>query len=71
MYAFTREKNGDKVLVIINLSAEQQTVKLAGTSFVGDYTNVFSMGAMGLAEGQEMELAPWEYIVLSLSLIHI
>ncbi|MGB0930196.1 MAG: alpha-glucosidase C-terminal domain-containing protein, partial [Chitinophagales bacterium] len=65
VYAFTREKDGDKVVVIINLSSAKQKAKLEGADYVGDYMNVFSKGAMGLTEGMEMELAPWEYIVLS------
>ncbi len=65
VYAFIREKDGDKVVVIINLSAEKQKIQLEGADYVGDYMNVFSKGAMGLTEGMEMELAAWEYIVLS------
>ncbi|MEZ4883939.1 MAG: alpha-amylase family glycosyl hydrolase [Chitinophagales bacterium] len=65
VYAFTREKDGDKVVVIINLSAAKQKAKLEGTDYVGDYTNVFSKAAMGLTEGMEMELKPWDYVVLS------
>ncbi|MFK7905123.1 MAG: alpha-amylase family glycosyl hydrolase [Chitinophagales bacterium] len=65
VYAFIREKDGDKVVVIINLSAAKQSIKLEGTNYVGDYMNVFSKGAMGLTEGMAMDLASWEYIVLS------
>ena len=66
LYAFTREKNGDKVVVVINLSKNDHTVELSGDSFVGEYKNVFANNeAITLSEGQSMELPAWGYMVLS------
>ncbi|MBB4079421.1 glycosidase [Lewinella aquimaris] len=65
VYAFTREKNGDKVAVMINLSGEPQRVTLDGGDFAGTYTEVFSDQAMELTEGMAVELEPWGYRVLS------
>lgn len=65
VYAFTREKNGDKVAVIINLSGEPQTVTLNAGNFAGDYTNVFTDEGERLAMGQTVDLQPWDYRVLS------
>lgn len=65
IYAFTREKEGDRVAVIINLSAEPQVVTLDGGDFAGDYTEVFKEENMTLSAGQEISLGPWEYLVMS------
>lgn len=66
LYAFTREKNGDKVVVVINLSKNDHTIELSGDSFVGEYKNVFANNeAITLSEGQSMELPAWGYVVLS------
>ena len=65
VYAFTREMDGDKVAVIINLSAEPQNVMLEDGDFVGDYTEVFTGEEKGLSEEMSVELEPWGYRVYS------
>lgn len=65
VYAFTREKNGDKVVVIINLSNRKQAVALEGNQFVGTYKNVFTNTDMELSTDIKMDMKPWGYIVLS------
>jgi glycosidase len=65
IYAFIREKNGDKVVVIINLSATKQTANLQGNGFVGTYQDVFANAERTLKEGEELTLGAWEYLVLS------
>jgi glycosidase len=63
VYAFVREKNGDKVVVIINLSKEEQSFKLEDDQAVGEYTNLFTDEKVQLNSGDEISLAPWEYFV--------
>ncbi|MFT4758627.1 MAG: alpha-amylase [Paraglaciecola sp.] len=65
VYAFTREKDGDKVLVILNLSSDKQAIKLEGDSYVGDYSNVFANETKKLMEDMTMNLKPWDYLVFS------
>lgn len=65
VYAFMREKNGDQVVVIINLSAEAQSFSLQGADHTGNYTNVFSKAPMELTADMTMSLEPWDYVVLS------
>jgi len=65
IYAFSREKNGDKVVGILNLSTTMQNVTLQGDDFVGSYNNVFANGTMNLTANMMMELPAWDYIVLS------
>ncbi len=65
IYAFTREKDGDQVVVIINLSSTVQNGSLEGESFVGSFTNVFNGENAELSSGMNVEMKPWEYLVFS------
>ncbi|WP_367390639.1 alpha-amylase family glycosyl hydrolase [Lewinella sp. LCG006] len=64
IYAFTREKNGDKVVVIINLSAQEQALKLTGDNFEGTYADLFSGEETTLTQNWATKMAPWSYHVL-------
>jgi alpha-amylase len=63
IYAFTREKNRDQVVVVINLSSQKQTFELQGEGFAGDYLELFSEEDVTLQSPMAMELAPWAYRV--------
>jgi glycosidase len=63
VYAFSREKDGDKVIVILNLSAKPQKATITG--YAGTYVNAFGNGENKLSEGQVLDLKPWEYMVVS------
>jgi len=65
VYAFTREKNGDQVVVVINLSNAPQDIRLEGTDYVGTYTDIFTEEEVNLGEGASMQLSPWAYQVYS------
>ena len=65
VYAFTREKNGDKIVVIINLSDQIQEIKLASEDCAGIYTNIFANGTISIEKDTEMTLNGWDYLVLS------
>ena len=65
IYAFIREKDGDKAVVVINLSAKKQDFKLTGTSFAGTYTNVFTNEPKELTDGMSLSLNAWDYLVFS------
>ena len=62
MYAFIREKGGKRVLVILNLSAKPQTIKVTNAGFEGDRTNVF-MGTKEPLENKEWQMEPWGYAI--------
>jgi glycosidase len=64
VYAYTREKDGKKVLVVLNLSNKPQTAKLNG-AIAGEAQNVFANKKEHLTDGQEFALAPWGYLVYS------
>lgn len=65
IYAFIREKEGDKVIVIINLSSQKQKATLTSANLVGEYTDVFSKSPKTIKDGETMELMAWDYVVLS------
>lgn len=63
VYAFKREKDDHKVVVILNLSGEEQTTTLDEN--IERMRDIFGEGNKGFKAGAEISLAPWEYIVLS------
>ncbi len=65
VFAFLREKNGDRLVVVINLSPDTQTITLQGSAYTGEYTNVFARGTTTLLEDMMMTLDGWEYAVFS------
>ena len=62
LYAFTREKNGNKVLVILNLTATQQAVTVTDKKLWGKPYNVF-MGNTEILNGRQWMIEPWGYVV--------
>lgn len=63
LYAYTREKSGHKILVILNLSAKEQTIKISDASLAGDPLNVFMGVKEALSAGHSFNIEPWGYIV--------
>jgi hypothetical protein len=63
VYAFKREKDGSKVVVILNLTAQPQTTTL--NEATGEMKNVFTQKTMTITPENTLTLAPWEYLVLS------
>ncbi len=61
VFAFVREKDGNKVTVIINLSKQKQTI-VSDTDING--TDIFSGKKINLLKGVECSLTPWEYLVI-------
>jgi hypothetical protein len=63
VYAFKREKDGDVLIGVFNLSGKPQKTKL--TMPLEGMNLVFSDTKMDLQADQEMELQPWEYFIFS------
>jgi glycosidase len=61
--AFTREKDGSKVFVVLNLSPDDQTVQFAGSNYPGEYTDVFSNEKVTFIQNHQLQLKGWEYRV--------
>jgi len=62
VYAYTREAGGKKVLVILNLSAKEQTIKLTDPSLFGEPYNVFMFTKEPLND-KEWKMEPWGYAI--------
>lgn len=65
VYAFYRQRDSDRVVVILNLSGRPQRVQLIGDGFTGMYTEVFSHQPVELKSEMTATLRPWEYRVLT------
>lgn len=63
VYAFTREKGNDKVLVVLNLSDKNITASLTGNNLKGSYTELFTDGKKVFENKADFTLKPWDYKV--------
>jgi glycosidase len=63
VYAFVREKEEDKVLVIINLSDKSQDVTLSGEEMKGKYKDLFTKEKITVKSKHDFSLEPWDYMV--------
>ena len=63
VYAFSREKEGDKLIGVFNLSDKPQTTKLSVP--IEDMKIVFTDKTLNLMADQELKLAPWEFFIFS------
>ncbi|HWD89287.1 MAG TPA: alpha-amylase family glycosyl hydrolase [Mucilaginibacter sp.] len=62
IYAYTREKAGKKVLVILNLSPKEQTVGIKDSSLYGNPYNVFAGKKVALS-GNNWTMPAWGYAI--------
>jgi hypothetical protein len=62
VYAYTRQKGGKKVLVILNLSPKAQAIKLTDKSLYGNPYNVFA-GKKTTVLGAGWTMPAWGYAV--------
>lgn len=65
--AYFREKNEDRILVLLNLSDKKYKIELKGDSFLGNYTDLFSNEKVKIEKDHKEALSPWEYKVLHLT----
>lgn len=66
IYAFSRKKGNDQVVVILNLSSKSQKGKLEGSEHLGKtFTEVFTNVEKQFDAEEEIELGAWEYFVYS------
>ncbi len=65
VFAFYRQKDNDKVLVVLNLSPDLQEIVLKSDACVGEYTNVFANSTITVTKDMTLKLNPWDYVVWS------
>lgn len=65
VYAFFRQRDMDRVVVLINLSSQPQTIRLGGEGYDGRYIEIFNQQPFELKPNMNLTLKPWEYRVLT------
>ncbi|OQX76470.1 MAG: alpha-amylase [Bacteroidetes bacterium 4484_276] len=63
VFLFTRQKEGDAIFVILNLTGTKQDITLLGNDYIGTYSNIFDKEKVTFIEGHELQLGPWEFRV--------
>ena len=61
--SFTRQSSGSKVLVVLNLSAEQIDFRFTGIGFQGKYWDIFSGMHITMGDTPCFSLGAWGYRV--------
>ncbi len=61
VFSFVREKDNDKVFVVLNLSGQQLEIYFKGNMHLGSYTEVFSGSTKSFVKDTKMSLEPWAY----------
>jgi len=64
VFAFVRQKDGDKVYAIFNLSDKTVKTQLESNLIAGEYTNAFSGRKLKIKSKEWLELKPWDYRIL-------
>ncbi len=65
IFAFTREKEGDKVTAVFNFSDQKVDFQINGESLAGNYKNVMNGEPVELSNKEKMILEAWEYLLLA------
>ncbi len=63
IFAFYREKDGDKIMTIINMSNEPQSFNIESNDVSGEFINAFSDEKVNIVEDITVDLQPWGYLV--------
>ncbi len=66
VYAFTREKDGARVVVVLNLGKTNKNVTLSPSDeILGAYLDLFGARTIQVTKDMTLNLKPWEYLVLT------
>ena len=63
--SFAREKNGERVIPVINFSDKPVTVTFNGNYYSGTYTELFTGNSYTLKGDDQLTLDRWSYLVLA------
>ena len=66
IYAFKREKDGDRIVGLFNLTNQAVSFQATDELPEGTYRNVFTDELIGLSQDYEFSLGDWEFLVLEL-----
>ena len=65
IYAFSREKDGNRVIAILNLSSRKLKIKPDFKGLEGEYTDALRNRSVVLPLTDSLTLEGWDYLVLS------
>ena len=65
IFSFVRERDGNTVLAVFNMSGEAQIASLLDGMVAGDYTDFGSGRSVSIEAGERIDLGPWEWRVMS------
>ncbi len=63
VFAFVREKDNDKVFVVLNLSDEPLEISFEGARFAGQYQDVFGDRTLDITRDHIKMMEPWSYYI--------
>ena len=63
VYAFSRQRGRNRILVLVNLSDQPQSVTLGDASVAGKYRDWFQNQDVRLTPASSTDFAPWDYRV--------
>lgn len=61
VFAFTRTKNDNKLLIVLNLSGNQGTVKIEDSTTNGKWKEVLTNAEVEFHDNTELPIKPWDY----------
>ena len=64
-FSFIRNKEGNKVISIFNLSQENIQIELNSENLKGTYTSFFTGDEKVFQENENIDLYPWEFQIYS------
>jgi glycosidase len=62
---FSREKEGNKIVGVFNLSGNQQSVSGLTDEFTGSYSNVMNGTQESITQNTKFDLQPWDFKILA------
>jgi alpha-amylase len=65
--AFARTYQGDKILVVLNLSAEAQSITLSDNTIMGRYEDVFTSAVVDFNQERNLNIQGWGFMVMTRS----
>lgn len=63
VFSFVRQKDGNKVFAVFNLSAKPVTRELGNKIIKGRYINLFTGKKTAFTDTHNFELKPWDYLI--------
>jgi hypothetical protein len=64
IFAFKRERDGNNVVVILNLTGKTKSFAIRSDKANGDYNEIFSGSKIDLMNNKKIVLKEWQYLVM-------